>query len=155
MESVSRTLAKNLHAKKSEMIMSEISFQAVQFAPRFTSVIILLLFTWLVAKFTQAIVQRAASQSKNGQTAEGRSMKISKLFFWAVILLFSPFILGASGLDAIWLRQLQVHIGQFFSNWPIWMLLSLIVAGISYLFHNIPKFYFQLKGSPGSSPKKL
>lgn len=135
--------------------MNEISFQAVQYAPRLISVITLLLLTLLVAKFSQSMVLRAACQCKSSQSAKKLSKKISNISFWAIIALFSPFILGATGLDASWLRHAQVFVGQFFSNWPIWMLMSVIVAGVSYLFHNLPRFYLQLKGSPGSSSSEF
>ena len=135
--------------------MQEISFQAVQFLPRLLSVMTLLLLTWLVAKFTKYVVLRAVSQAKRKSLVKTFFMKVSHIAFWMVVLLFSPFLIGAAGLNAVWLRQVQLHLGQIFSNWPIWMLMSVIVAGISYLLLNIPRLLIQLKGSPGNSPKKF
>lgn len=135
--------------------MQEISFQAVQFLPRIFSAIILLLLTLLVARFAKSVVQRAAHQEKKDSLARKLLIKMSDITFWMVILLFSAFISGAAGLDAAWLSQAQIFVGQFFSNWPIWMLTSVIVAGLSYLLLNIPKLIIQLKGSPGTSHKKF
>ena len=138
-----------------EMFMNEISFQAVHFAPRFIAVITLLSLTWLVAKFAKSMVLRAAYQNKLGHPRNGLFIKMSSISFWTVICLCSPFILRAIGLDTYWLRQLQLFLGQLFSNWPIWMLISIIAAGVSYLFQYIPRFYIQLKGSPDTSPKEF
>jgi hypothetical protein len=135
--------------------MHEISFQAVQFLPRIFSVIILLFLTLLVAKFAKSVVQRAAHHDKKGSLARKILLKLSDIASWIVILIFLPFIIGAAGLDAVWLRQVQLFLGQFFSNWPIWMLLSVMIAGLSYLLLNIPRFIIQLKGSLGTSPKKF
>ena len=92
---------------------------------------------------------------KKDSLARKLFMKLSDFTFVVVILLFSPLIIGAAGLDAVWLRQVQLYVIQFFSNWPIWMLMSVIIAGISYLLLNIPRLIIQLKGSPGTSPKKF
>jgi hypothetical protein len=134
--------------------MHEISFQAVQFLPRFFSVIILLLLSLLVAKFAKSVVKHAASQDKQGSLARKLLTKLSDMAFWIVILLFSPFIIGAAGFDAVWLRQVYLYLGQFFSNWPIWILMSVVIAGISYLLFNFQRLIIQLKGSPGTTQKK-
>ena len=134
--------------------MHEISFQAVQYLPRIFSVIILLLLTLLVAKFAKSVVQRATHQNKKDSFARKLLIKLSDITFWMVIFLFLPFIIGAAGLDAVWLRQVHLRLGQFYSNWPIWMLASLVIAGISYLFLNFQQLIIQLKGSLGTSPKK-
>ena len=135
--------------------MHEISFQAVQFFPRLFSVITLLLLTLLVAKFAKSLIKRATHQDKKGAFTGKLLIKLSNIAFWMVILLFLPFIIGAAGLDAVWLRQVQLHLGQFYSNWPIWMLMSVVIAGIGYLLLNIRRVIIELKGSPGSSPKKF
>jgi hypothetical protein len=134
--------------------MHEISFQAASFLPRLFSVITLLLLTLLVAKFAKTIIQRATRQDKKGSRITKFVNKLSDITFWMVILFFSSFIIGAAGLDEVWLRQVQLYLGQLYSNWPIWILISMIVAGISYLLLNIQKLIIQLKGSPGTSPKK-
>jgi hypothetical protein len=135
--------------------MHEISFQAIQFLPRIFSVIILLLLTLLVGKFAKSAVQRASRQDKKGHFARKIYKNLSDFTFGIVILLFSPFIIGAAGLNAAWLRQVQLYVGQIFSNWPIWMLMSVMIAGISYLLVNIPRLIIQLKESPGTSTKKF
>jgi hypothetical protein len=134
--------------------MNEISFQAVPFFPRLFSVIILLLLTLLVAKFVKLVVQHAIHQNKKDSYTRKLLMKLSDITFWMVVLLFSPFIIGAAGLDAVWLQQVQLNLGQFFSNWPIWILVSLIVAGVSYLLLNIQRLIIQFKSSPGTTPKQ-
>lgn len=126
--------------------MHEISFQAVQFLPRFFSVITLLVLTLFVAKFSRVVVQRAIHQEKKGSVIRKILMRLSNITFWMVILIFTPFIIGTAGLDAVWLQQVQLNLGQIFLNWPIWMLMSVIVAGVSYLLLNIQRRMFQLKG---------
>jgi hypothetical protein len=126
--------------------MHEISFQAVQFLPRFFSVITLLLLTLFVAKFSREVVQHAIHQEKKGSVTKKIWMRLSNITFWMVILIFTPFIIGTAGLDAVWLQQVQLNLGQIFLNWPIWMLTSVIVAGVSYLLLNIQRRVMQLKG---------
>ena len=135
--------------------MHEISFQAVPYLPRLFSVIILMFLALLVAKFAKSVVQRAARQDKKVSLKKKFVNKLSDITFWIVVLLFTPFIIGTAGLDAPWLRQVQLFLGQFYSNWPIWMLMSVIIAGISYLLLNIQKLFIQMKRSPGTSPKKF
>ena len=135
--------------------MHEISFQAIQILPRLLSVVILLILTLLVGNFTKSVVQRAIRQDRKGYFAKKLWIILSDFTYGIVILLFSPFIIGAAGLNAAWLRQLQLYIGQLFSNWPIWILMSVMIAGISYLLLNIPRLIIQLKKSPDTSPKKF
>ena len=135
--------------------MNEITLQAVQIAPRLISVIILLSITWLVAKFTQSMILRTVCQCKDGKNAEGLSKTVSKLSFWAIILLIAPFILKAVGLEAAWLWKVQIVEGQFFSNWPILMLVSVLAVAASPMLRRVPKFYVQMKGSSETSPKEL
>jgi hypothetical protein len=137
------------------MFMSEISFQAIPFVPRLLSEIALISLTWLVAKYAKWMVLRAANQNIMGHIWKGLFLKISNISFWVIILLCSPFILGATGLDASWLRRSQLFLGQLFFDWPIWMLISLIIAGAIYLLLNIPKFYILLKGSVETSPNEF
>ena len=134
--------------------MHQISFQAVQILPRLLSTIILLLLTLLVAKFTKTVVQRATYQDKKGSITKKFVNKLSDFTYWIVVLLFTPFVIGAAGLDAVWLRQLLLYLGQFYSNWPIWILMSVVIAAISYVFLNVQRLINQLKRSPGTSPKK-
>jgi hypothetical protein len=136
------------------MIMHEISFQAVPYLPRLFSVITLLLLTLLVAKLVKSETQRVARSNKKDSLARILLLKLSNIAFWIVVLLFLPNIFRAAGLDAVWLRQVQLHTGQIFSNWPIWILISLIIAGISYIFLNIQRLFIQHKRSPGTSPEK-
>jgi hypothetical protein len=126
--------------------MHEISFQAIQFLPRFFSVITLLFLTLFVAKFSRVIVQRAIHQEKKGSVTRKILIRLSNITFWMVFLIFAPFIIGTAGLDAVWLQQVQLNLGQFFINWPIWMLVSVMVAGVSYLLLNIQRRVIQLKG---------
>ena len=135
--------------------MSEISFQAIQFFPRIISAIALMSLTWLVAKYAKWMVVRAAYQNKMFNPRKSLFFKASNISFWIIIILCSPFILGTTGLDASWLRHLQLFLGHFFFDWPIWMLIIFLIAGASYLIQNIPKFYIQLKGSSNTSPNEF
>ena len=134
--------------------MHEISFQAVPYLPRLVSVIILLLLTLLIAKLVKSETQLVARSNKKDSFARILMFRLSDIAFWMVVLLFSPYIFRATGLDALWLRQVQLHIGQILSNWPIWILISVIIAGISYLLLNIQRLFIQLKRSPSNSSKK-
>ena len=93
--------------------MSEISFQAMQFTPRFVSVVVLLALTWLVAKFVQYMIQRATGEC---QSQDGRrrsfSLFISRITFWAVFLIMFPFIVNAAGVSALWLQTMLHFVGQ-------------------------------------------
>ncbi len=135
--------------------MNQITLLISQYSPRILSVIVLLCLTWLVAKFSQSMVLRAVSQSKNEKNGNVTSKFISNIAFWAVILLISPFILRATSIDAAWLWRMQTLVGQFFSNWPIWMLLSVLLIVISNLVQSFPKFYGKLKRSNKTSLKEL
>jgi hypothetical protein len=66
----------------------------------------------------------------------------------------TPFIFGAAGLDGAWLVEIQTGARLVFSYWPIWMLISVIVAAVGHLFRSIPKIDRQLHGSSGASPKE-
>lgn len=131
--------------------MNEISIQATHFLPRLISVIILVALTWLVAKIAQYMVLRTADKCKNGKSVSLKSKTIASLAFWATALIMSPFVLGAAGVDTSWLLTIQKYEVQIFANWPVWMIVSLLVAGISFLVQGVPKFFVQLKSSNGAS----
>ena len=135
--------------------MNQIILITSQYGPRIISVIVLLSLTWLVAKFSQSMVFRAVCQCKNKQNAKASSKIMTNTAFWVVIILSSPFILRATGLEAAWLWRMQTLEGQFFSNWPIWMLLSVLLIVISNLVQSVPIFYGKLKRSKNSSLNEL
>lgn len=131
--------------------MNEISLQATQFFPRFLSVVALLSLTWLVAKIAQDLILRTVSKCKFGEPQQGITRTIANFAFWATILIMLPFIIGATGLSTSWIATMQKYIGQVFVNWPIWMLLSLLIAGFSFVVSGVPKFFGQQKNSHGAS----
>ena len=135
--------------------MSEISFQAVAFTPRFVSVLILVALSWLIAKFAMYMVKRAACAGDHDSEIGGLPKFLAKLAFWSVFILMSPFISGAAGIDTSWLMSVQNFEGQVFANWPLWMVLSLVVAGIWFVVQGVPKFFTQLKGSLGTSKSEV
>jgi flagellar biosynthesis protein FliQ len=108
--------------------MSEISFQALQFTPRLVSVLVLLVLTWLVAKFAQYIVKRA-----------NLSQAVARMAFWAVFVIMLPFALNAAGLDTGWLGAMQQVEGLVFSSWPVWMVMSVLMAGVLFVLRTVPK----------------
>jgi len=136
--------------------MSEISFQAVQFLPRFVSFVALIAMTWLIARFAKYLVLRAAREC---QTDMGIRSMLTKIFanaaFWFVVVVMLPFIINVTGYSAQWLYQVQQFLAQIFINWPLWMVLSLVVAGIAYLVRNVPRFYVQVKGSFETSNREV
>jgi len=136
--------------------MSEISFQAVQFIPRFVSVIALLALTWLVARFAKYLVLRATCECR---TQTGPREKIANILanvaFWAVFLIMLPFVIDMAGFNASWLYTLQNFQAQVFVNWPVWMVLSLLLAGIAFVVRGVPKVYVQLKSSMGPSQSEV
>ena len=124
--------------------MSEISLQAMQFSPRFISVLVLVALTWLVAKFAQYMVMRATCGcSEHSDEVSGFSNLLSKLAFWSVFVLMAPFVLDIAGINASWISFAQNFEGQIFANWPLWMVLSLVVAGIWFVLQGIPKLFVQ------------
>ena len=135
--------------------MNQIILLASQYGPRIISVIVLLCLTLLVANFSQSMVMRAISQSKNRKNAKVFSKIISNITFWVVIILISPFILRATSIESAWLWRMQIFVGQLFSNWPIWMLLSVLLIIICYMVQSVPKFYEKLKRSNNTSLKEL
>ena len=135
--------------------MSEMSLQAVQFVPRFLSVIGLISITWLVAKFAKSMVLRTTGQCENDLFVGRFSKAVATFIFWAIILLMAPFVLGAAGVNSVLLARSQIYIGQIFSNWPIWMLLCVGFVLITYLVRGVSKFNLQAKRASGTSPKEL
>jgi hypothetical protein len=135
-----------------EITMSEISLQAMQFVPRLVSILILVSLTWLVAKFASYMVQRTTC-ARNEANCEmsGFSKGLSRIAFWAIFVVMSPFILEVSGVNTAGLSFAQNLTGQIFTNWPIWMVLSLVAAGIVFVIQGIPKLIAQLKGSLDTS----
>ncbi len=135
--------------------MSEISFQAVQFLPRFFSFAALFALTWLIARFAKHLVRRATVDGQNEAGVRSPMSRIlSSLAFWTVFAIMMPFMLNAVGFNTNWLHQTQQVLAQVFINWPLWMILSLLVAGIAYLVRNIPRFLFQVKGSFETSQRE-
>ena len=130
--------------------MNQISLQAVQFVPHFAGVLVLLALTWLISKFAKYIF---------GRTGNDRQNRFSKLLgnlaAWVVFILMAPFIFSAAGIDASWLNSVQKFVTQVFVNWPLWMILSLVFAGILFLVRETPKFFLQLKGSFGTSQSEV
>jgi len=136
--------------------MSEISLQAGQFFPRLAVVFILLAITWLMARFTKHFVLRATSEC---QSQLGGRAKLAKFIangsFWFVWLLIFPFILNAAGFSTNWLSTVQQLEAQVFVNWPLWTVVSFLVAGIAFLVREVPKFFEQLKVAVNESRREL
>ena len=139
--------------------MNEISLLTSQFFVRIVSVVFFVSLTWFLAKFAQFIFMRITRQASRGsnhsQNPKSQRNIASRISFWAVFLIISPFILGAAGLDALWLTEVQTFIGGVLSKWPVWIILGLFVAlGVKRL-PMLPKFALQFKRSPDTSPKEL
>jgi hypothetical protein len=129
-----------------ENMMNEISFPAMQFVPRFVSVLILVALTWLVAGFARYMIKRTiGSCSENDGETSGLSRIISKVAFWSVFILMAPFIFNAAGIDGSWLSVAQRFEGQVFANWPLWTILGLVVVGIWFVIQGVPKLFVQMK----------
>lgn len=138
--------------------MSEISLQAVQleFTPRLVVVVILLALTWLIAKFAKYMVLRATCQACTGEgIREKMARMLANLAFGSVFLVMMPFIINALGLNPSWLYSLQNLEAEVFINWPVWMILSLVAAGIGFVVRGIPKVFVQLKGSAGTTRSEV
>jgi len=63
-----------------------------------------------------------------------------------IFVIMLPFVVEVAGFHAAWLHTWQQFEAQIFVNWPIWMVLSLVAAGIAFLVRGVPRFYVQLKG---------
>ena len=136
--------------------MNEISFQATQFLPRFFSFAALFALTWLIARFAKHLVHRATSECRTNMGFRSTMSKVlAGVAFWSVFLVMLPFIANVVGFGAQWLYQVQQFLAQVFINWPLWMILSLLVAGIAYLVRNVPRFYVQMKGSFETSQREV
>jgi hypothetical protein len=135
--------------------MNAISLQAVQFLPRFVSFLALVAMTWLIARFAKYLVQRATYECQVDMDFRSTMAKIlANLAFWSVVVVMLPFIVNVAGLSTQWLYQVQQILAQIIIYWPLWMVLSLVVAGISYLVRNVPRFYVQVKGSFDTSHRE-
>ena len=134
--------------------MSEISFQAVQFFPRFIAFIALLAGTWLTAKFAKYLFLRATCGLRSRQ---GRGAKATKILaavtFWSVFVVMMPFLMNIAGFSTQGIYKVQNLLAQIFANWPLMMVLSLVAAGVGYLVRGIPRFYVQVKSSIGPSQR--
>lgn len=136
--------------------MSELSFQAVQFIPRFVSVIAFLALTWLVARFAKSLVLRATGECRATEGSRGKVANIlANISFWAVFVTVSPFLINLAGVSTAWVRTLQQFQAQVFVNWPLWMIMSLLLAGIAFVVRGVPKVLVQLKGSMGTSQSEV
>jgi hypothetical protein len=132
--------------------MSEISFQAMQFVPRFVTVVVLLALSWLIALFARYLVLRATCECRNRAGRREKVVKaLTSIAQWSIFVVMLPFMVEAAGFHATWLHTMQQFQIQVFVNWPLWMVLSLVAAGIAFLVRGVPRFYIQLKGSFGTS----
>ena len=136
-------------------MMNEITLQILPLVSRFIAVAILGMTTWFVAKFAESVVLLVACKCKQPKASEYRKNLSAKFILWVVVVTMLPFTLSATGLDADWISRWQELIRQLFSLWPIWMLLSVLLAAIGTLLRAIPKFNLQLKQSSGTSRKEL
>ena len=75
--------------------------------------------------------------------------------FWFVWLIMLPFILNAAGFSTNWLSKIQQLEAQVFVNWPMWIVVSFLVAGIAFLVREVPKFLEQLKVAVNDSRREL
>ena len=132
--------------------MSEVSIQAVQFLPRFLTVVVLLGLTWLIARFARYLVLRATCECRDRAGLREKAAKVlANIAQWSIFVVMLPFLAEAAGFHASWLHTWQQFEVQIFVNWPLWMVLSLVAAGIAFLVRGVPRVYVQLKGSFGTS----
>jgi hypothetical protein len=128
--------------------MSEISLPAMQFLPRFISFLIFLVAIWLMARFARHLVLRATCECQARLGAREKMVKLmANLAFWSVIVMMFPFLLNMTGFSPAWIFNAEYVMAQVFSYWPVWMILSLVIAGIGYLFRTVPRFYVQVKST--------
>jgi hypothetical protein len=133
--------------------MSEISLQAVQlgFTPRLVVVIVLLALTWLVAKFSKHMVLRATCGCRASDgIREKMANTLANVAYLSIFAIMLPFILNATGVSSSFIHSIQSFEAQLFTNWPIWMVLSLVVAGIGYVLRSIPKVFVEWRSATRS-----
>jgi len=138
--------------------MSEISLQAVQlgFTPRLVVIVILLALTWLVAKFAKHMVMRATCGCRGNEgIREKMANTLANMAYLATFVMMLPFIVNAAGLNASLVNSFQSFEVQLFANWPIWMVLSLVVAGIGYVVRGVPRVLVELRGSVGTTQSEI
>ena len=128
--------------------MSEISFPAMQILPRFVSFVAFLSVVWLIARFAKSLVLRATCECQASLGVREKMAKVlANLAFWSVVVMMFPFIVNIAGFSPSWVYEVKNFLAQVFINWPVWMVLSLTIAGIGYLMRHIPKFYVQVKST--------
>ena len=132
-------------------MINQIVLLTITYAPRILLVLLLMFLTWFVARFSASMVLRAGCQGKKGKTPSAAWKLFSKITFWVVILLISPFMLRSVGLNADGLWDIQVLVAQFFSNWPLWMLGSVLLIILIHLFQSAYQFIEGLLKSNNAS----
>ena len=104
------------------------------------------------AKIKQIIVQYVLSLPGDNQTTMSRFRNLPKYSFWAVILVLTPNILSAIGLDFLWIAKFQDIVRRVFTIWPAWLIFCLLLTALSYTVVKHPKSYGQSKKPLKNSP---
>jgi hypothetical protein len=107
-----------------------------QFAPRFFGTVIFLALTWFVARLTQSVFSRSLACCEK---TEKRGILISKIAFWSVFGLMTPFILSNAGINLNWLYSVQLMIAGIMKAWPVWFALSLCAGCVFFVIRETPK----------------
>ena len=106
-----------------------------QLAPRFFGFLLFLALTWFVARLTKSIFTRSLAELKR----EEKSRLISRIAFWSVFVMMSPFLLSVVGANLTWLYTAQMFIASLMKSWPTWFLLSFLVGCILLVVRETPK----------------
>ena len=133
-------------------MLTEISLQAAHIFPRIGTVLVLISLSCLVAKITQIFVQYVLSSPGDNQTTKSRFRNLPKYSFWTVILVLTPNILSAFGLDFLWIAKIKDIVGRVFTIWPVWLAFGLLFTPLCYTAFKFPKSYAQSKKPLENSP---
>lgn len=120
--------------------------QMFQYMPRLFGVVILLFFTWLVARLGKYIVDNSFNGSESS-----RGTRAGTVVYVSVFVLMSPLLLGVVGVRAEWLSFAQSLISIVAQAWPLWLILGLVLGGILFITRAAPKVIADLLAARKSS----
>jgi hypothetical protein len=95
-----------------------------------------LALTLFIAMLTKSIFAKSlAGDSRLGK----RAGSISRIAFWSVFGLMTPFLMSTAGISMVWLYKVQISIANTMKSWPVWFELSLCMGLVFFVIREVPK----------------
>ena len=107
-------------------------YSIFQFAPRFFGFLLYLVLTLFIALLTKSVFARSLAETKKAET-------ISKVAFWSVFGLLTPFLMSMAGFSMTWLYNVQISIANAVKTWPVWFTMSLGLGLVFFIVREAPK----------------